>query len=505
MNFETLCLKSIEDSIKLTGQQNIDADIILPDYYDTVGKIIKCNLYPVTEAVTTNGDKISISGIAKYSIVYVGEDKKMYCYENECKYTKVFQSKYAENCVSIKAEQTAFSLNCRATGPKRLEIRAVIQLNAVICNIKENTLISKVDDEFTVTKSEEITFVSQINDVVANFSVSNSFSSSDFKETPDVILKKYSKIKLSEIKTIHNKAYIKGIAETNIVYFSNETGNISTTILTIPVSEIIDIFGVAEDDICNVKINDIYTDIIIKENTPSDKSVELRLEVYVQATVSRSSTDKIVTDLYSTKNELTVTKTIADIITSAESVSKTEAIVFDTDTYEECSYTDTQCWIENIKISPEKRGKKYNLLITATFNALLKSENGEISVIAREHTFESEINCKHNDATLKRIESSVLSVSALHSGAGKIRFTADLLLEYEIHNICKVNGFTNVEAEQSGILSNNSKYIVYFAKQNEDVWSVAKENRTSVDKIKQLNNLTEDILSDDKMLLFPSF
>ena len=64
MNTDTLCIKTISESANLTAQQNIDADIMLPDYYDTIGKILKSEITPVIEAVTSNGDKISIAGIA---------------------------------------------------------------------------------------------------------------------------------------------------------------------------------------------------------------------------------------------------------------------------------------------------------------------------------------------------------------------------------------------------------------------------------------------------------
>ena len=225
MNTDTLCIKTINESANLTAQQNIDADIILPDYYDTIGKILKCEICPVTEAVTSSGDKISLAGIANFSMLYIGEDGKMYCYENEYRYTKVFQSQYAEKCLSTRFSQTVFSLNCRAIAPKRIELRAVLQIGLKIINEADKSFIRSTDENCVIAKNENISYFSPVNLVTRSFSVGSSYPLADFSDKIDVIIRKESKIKVSEIKTIHNKAYIKALAETEILYYSNESGN----------------------------------------------------------------------------------------------------------------------------------------------------------------------------------------------------------------------------------------------------------------------------------------
>ncbi len=505
MNTGTLCLKNITDSAKLTGQQNIDADIILPDYYDTIGKIIKCDVIPVTEALTINGDKISVAGIAEYSVIYLGENKQIYQYENSCKYTKVFQSKYAEGCVATVAAQSVFSLNCRAIGPKRIELRSVIQMNISIRTAEERVLISSVVDEAVISKNENLTYLSKINCISADISVSNSYSSKDFKESFDIVIRKSSKLKLTEIKTIHNKAYLKGIAETELIYFSKENCSIVSTILTTPVSEIIDIFGAEEDYDCNITFNDIYTDISIKNENSSDKTIEIRINANIIAEICRTTEGEVITDIYSTSDELISDNITADIVTSCHKVSKTESIIFETDIYDDNAYTINNCWMENIKISPEKKENRYALLVTATFNTILKDELGTFSVISREHTFETELLCNQQETMIDKLQANVLSVSANLSQNGKIRFTADVLIEAEINNICKVNAFTSIEKDSNSQMTKNAGYVIYFAKQDEEIWTIAKENRASIDKIKMLNKLSGEKMSEDKMLLLPSF
>ena len=505
MNTETLCIKSVNESANLTAQQNIDADIILPDYYDTIGKIIKSEICPVAEAVTSSGDKISVSGIAKFSLLYMGEDNKMYYYENEYRYTKVFQSQYAEKSLSIRINQTVFSLNCRAIAPKRIELRAILQIGARLIVEGCNELISAVDNDCVITKNENISYISTINSVTRSFSLSSSFSLSEFNDKIDIIIRKNSRIKNSEIKTIHNKAYIKGLAETEILYYSNESGCASTTVLSIPVSEIIDIFGAEDDDDCIVHFNDVYTDIILKNNDTENPSLEIRLDVNLQAEITRRVNGNIISDAYSINNELHTVKAAAELSILRKKLSKTESLVFETDLYDECDFSVIDCWLNNVRLSSEKHGNRNNILLTAVFNAFLKNEYGKFSLVAREHTVEVVLVADGSDVNFSEPAYDVLSISALQLPSGKLRFSAEITIGSAVDNICKVYGFTEIDVCDEIKCDASSRYTVYFAKSNEDIWSVAKENRTSVEAIKAINDLSGEAITEDKMLILPSF
>lgn len=504
MNTDTLCIKTISESANLTAQQNIDADIMLPDYYDTIGKILKSEITPVIEAVTSNGDKISIAGIAKFAMIYIGEDKKMYCYENEYRYTKVFQSQFAEKNPAIKPSQTVFSVNCRAIAPKRIELRAVLQIGVRINTESDSMLISSIDNDSIIVKNENITYISSINSVSRSFSLNASYPLNDFNDKIDIIIRKNSRIIITEIKTIHNKAYIKGLAETEILYFSNDTNNTASTVLSIPVSEIIDIFGAEENDECNIYFNDIYTEVGIK-NESDNQTLDIRLDVNLQAEINRIMNGSIISDMYSIKNEISFVKDSVVLYNSRKRASKTETAVFETSIYDESIFTIIDTWANNIKISCEKQAIGYGLLITATFNALIRNEDSVLSIISREHTFEATIPTESSECTATNMQANVLSISALQMQGSKIKFSADIIIEADIYTFRKVSGFTNIEINDTESYDNSAKYIIYFAKQNEELWSVAKENRTSVDIIKNINNLTEDIFTEDKMIILPSF
>ena len=504
MNTDTLCIKTITESANLTAQQNIDADIMLPDYYDTIGKILKSEITPVIEAVTSNGDKISIAGIAKFTMIYVGEDKKMYCYENEYRYTKVFQSQFAENNPAIKPTQTVFSVSCRAIAPKRIELRAVLQIGVRINTTSDRTLITAIDNESIIAKTENITYITAVNSVSRSFSLNASYPLNDFNEKIDIIIRKNSKIRINEIKTIHNKAYIKGLAETEILYYSNESCNTASTVLSIPVSEIIDIFGAEENDECNIYFNDVYTEVSIK-NESDNQTLDIRLDVNLQAEINRIANGSIISDVYSIKNEISSVKDNVTLYNSRKRASKTENVVFETSIYDESNFTVIDSWVNNIKISYEKQSGGYGLLITATFNTLIRNEDAVFSIIYREHTFEATIPTEGTECTAENIRANVLSISALHTQDSRIKFSADILLEADIYTIYKVSGFTDITVNNTESYDNSAKFIIYFAKQNEEIWSVAKENHTSVEIIKNINHLTEDILTEDKMLLLPSF
>ena len=186
-------------------------------------------------------------------------------------------------------------------------------------------------------------------------------------------------------------------------------------------------------------------------------------------------------------------------------ITKTESIYFETDIYDESNYTIIDSWITDVKISTEKHSDKTDILATAIFNAVIRNENGNFSMISREHTFEGVLISESSAYVVKNLNTRVLSDSALQTSGGKIRFSADISFECDICYIRKVTGFTDIKIDENNRTDRASSLSVYFAKQNEEIWTIAKENRTSVEKIKRINNLSGDFISEDIMLLLPSF
>ena len=129
-------------------EQAVEADLILPDYYPDISKILKCSVNLSTEAVTVSGDRISVAGTALIKLVFCGDDKSINVYETQAKYTKILQCSDIEATDIVDVMQTAGALNYKALGPKRVEVRAVAVVKINVHRLCEKTVLSDVNDKY---------------------------------------------------------------------------------------------------------------------------------------------------------------------------------------------------------------------------------------------------------------------------------------------------------------------------------------------------------------------
>ena len=77
-----------------------------------------------------------------------------------------------------------------------------------------------------------------------------------------------------------------------------------------------------------------------------------------------------------------------------------------------------------------------------------------------------------------------------------LEIDAKLIRKLELSNIVEIN--TEEKAKRSGI-------IIYFTKNGESVWDVAKKYRVTQDEIKRFNSVEDDRLNAGTKLFIPSF
>ncbi len=502
MNSETTSIKEIIMSESLSGQQSIEADIVLPDYYNSIGKIIKCDIEPITEAVNMNSEKISIAGNARLTLLYIGEDKKLYSYENDYKYTKVFQLQSNDNGLNAFVRQNVFSLNYRALAPKRIEVRGIIQLALKLTYINEIPVISEADDSDIITKNSLMNIYSPVASATREFTVSQEFSSAEINDNIGIIIRKNCRNKINEMKSIHNKLYIKGSVETEITYVTENENSVKNTILSVPFSEVLDMFGIEENDIIDIFSQNVYADVKLKDEASA--SLELRCNVSLNINVFRYTELTLISDAYSLKNSIISNTKELSLIKSFEKLTANENISFEADASDLGSLKVCDAFVDNIKVSPEIADGKATVLITALFNAIVKDNEENLSVISREHTAEA-ILSNASDKAVINCNAKVLSISALQTSGGKIRFNCDIFIEFHTADICKTNCFTELLTDSSESEADNERVIVYFAQKGEELWSIAKENRTSVRRIKEVNQLSSEHTTENSVLILPTF
>ena len=137
-------------------------------------------------------------------------------------------------------------------------------------------------------------------------------------------------------------------------------------------------------------------------------------------------------------------------------------------------------------------------------NAVLKNTDGQFVVITRTFVFEQPVS-------IGGMPAGECFVSVLCDGAdaslnnGKVNFNVDM----------KYSGFVcageakkmlcSIEAKESGKAFQNENVVIYYAHTGESLWDIAKENRSTVEQISVVNDISTEVIRQDCVLVFPNF
>ena len=226
--------------------------------------------------------------------------------------------------------------------------------------------------------------------------------------------------------------------------------------------------------------------------------------ISVYARAYRKEKIEIIEDVYSLENELDCAMQSIAAVAYCETLTKNECFSVDFDFTDDADVTICDYAVENIKINTEVHSGEIAALISADYSVFYKDAADNIAVITKEFTFESELASLKVEQNIEFCCVQVLSGTALHVNGGKIRLNLEMIIESRIANCCKIDCFTSVDDSEMKP-ENKNGYVICFCSKNEDLWNIAKENRTSVELIKKVNGITTDTLCEDRILLLPVF
>ncbi len=494
----------IEKLPAAAGNVNFDFDIVLPEYYDTVSKILDCSLTPVCEAVNISGDKINVSGIGKIKLLYIGEDKKFYCYKNEQKYTKIFLSNDITASASIDIEQHISSFNFRALGPKRVSAKANIMMSVIPAEIRFCDLVNDSDENnIEVNKvSDELIMPCALS--LRDISVSGELIAEEIKEQISEIVRYETVLLFNEIKPIKNKLYLNGNCIVSLLCLTENNTFVKPNRFTLPFSEILDIDGIEENSQCYIgyRINDTKIDIS-EYNGTNKLSVNILSSIKVSSFIQNNVS--YINDIFSTEKELKTIYNEVEIINKIEKKNETVTVTSESETFVENEYEIIDTWVDELTATiAQSKDSTTVVVLSGNFKVLIKTADGEINCILRNFSKDLSVCEYDNSVVYDSVKLSMLSISSSRSSSKSIKTSMDISVEITLYDRRKVNLLSSFTLNSSEKLERVKGVILYFACKGENIWEIAKANRTSVEKIMNYNSIGESVLTNDTMLILPN-
>ena len=281
-------------------------------------------------------------------------------------------------------------------------------------------------------------------------------------------------------------------------------GKINYVEKIIPIMGFIDMENVTEENICELKY--CMKNILVKLNNTDENSIYLEVEVEISCYSYETKDIELVQDVYTpfsniqykqkTVKAMVGLQNVSDIYQLKEQISDSE--ISNSGIYN-VSMTSS---INNVKIAGTKAIYEGEVSVNILY------ESTEVTRIDKKE-FKFPINYELNILEGMSEENLDIMVDVekyeISSQTDNIQINIDLNISTKMFKTIELNIIEDLEEKE---LEDKEEYsiIVYFVKAGDTLWNIAKKFRSTVENIKQINNIEdEDKLAINQQLFIPRY
>ncbi|MBE7051265.1 MAG: DUF3794 domain-containing protein [Ruminococcaceae bacterium] len=492
----------------LRTKTNLEADVIVPDTRPDIVRVLNVKALADVNECYMRKDKVIFSGKTKFTILYVGEGdmNKIYSIEYSLPFNHQADMPGAdENTVPrslCNVSDTSFDVR----NSRKLSVGATLDLCVDAYRGSDIDAISGTGENSDIpSKSKEYNFDILVASENFEINLSDSLTlpvTEDNCEIFDIDIRP----DVSDIKTVNNKAIVKGNANISVFYSSD--GEISTYETESAFTEIVDINAMQAQQsvISSFEVADSSCSTV-----PSDSGVRLDVDFKLKGNLSAYENKDFIfaSDIYSPDYSYNVKSRKVHLL-HIEKCNPFETTVKDT-----ISLSNSDAQISKIHymdamvscLSVNKDETCINLKGNVENVVIYTDEENCLN--RKKHTtpFEMQIPCLSKDLN-SSIDAfvSLVSHSFALASSREIQTRVVVKANAKLTLMEEVNIITDFSVDQTTPIRKNSQagIVVFYPTKGTDIWAVAKKYNTTCEEIIKINSLDPSCSTlGDKPVLIP--
>lgn len=505
LNFEKEIIETSEQVYEGFCQENIEDEVILPDYCPEIFKICKTNARVYVTESRVQGKQCIISGKINFTVLYTSSiANRIQSYIHQTEFSHTFEIEEECENPQIRVKVVPEYVNSKASGRKKISFKAIVSIALKICCKKQNESIKCCSEKRFCENKKEISLTDTIAFCEKNVTVSDEiYIDKHFPGISEIVMT-HGTLKINEKKILQNKVVLKGNIELNILYNSTDNDDMTVYKCDMPYGQIIDIEG-ANDELQSLvegEVNDISFDIYDDEAGES-RILKADINLNIKCEIMQNRNIQVLSDIFSYDKEIECkykklqNEYIFKKINNVQSV-KSE-ITFD-NKIEKISYIYGESKIEKVKTENDNMIISASLEVTVIYVTVDNSIEVQTKNIPFEYIFEGE-----NAENLSRLRSmtKILNTSFSILSDNKINCSIDVEIEGYVYCSNKYKVLSEAEVSSEKIKVEKHSMVLYFASKNESVWDIAKRFKADKENIMTYNKLSEDKILADNMIIIP--
>ncbi len=496
-------LKAVQQEISFSRQaffksftETVQGDIIVPDVKGDIAKILKTHAVAQIDSKEINGGRVTVSGTVFATVLYVPEGGGIDSLSTQMSFNSV--TKAPDDNIRLIAECSVSDTDHSLYNSRKMNIRANVSVTAE--GIRESTaqILTGVTADWDIeTKCDKVTLrqdTSSASDVIV------------FRESLELppnlpavssVLKCSASMSDKDFRLLTNKAVVRGNVDVSVLY-KDEGGVLCKADFSSPVTEIIDLTGADEDMEENIKISfSNFTATPTASGEGEGRALFAEGKIFVEASCSKSQEYTVITDIFSTGAPLEasgITLPVAETASAVFPIGVSHIIPSEKGGARKISDITLSAKITKC----ESAGGE--LFIQGNADARILIISDENSYICTNTSVPFSYNGQWT-GTAPVCSTEVKGVSASLSPSGDIDLKFTVSASVKDNNIPQISCIQSVEEKINIQKNDRPSLVVYFAREGDTLWSVAKHYAVKCDNIVKANKLSGEIVPGQRIVI----
>lgn len=491
----------------VTAQQNVTAEINLPDYCSDIKRILKCLIIPGVTSVSVSGENITANVTADIKLIYVGEKDKIDCYETQkdLSFTAKCKAMPSDAIISPKAKTNY--VNCRATSQRRISTEGNITVSFEIYSKAQREVLTSCEGKGVQIKQKKICCEKLICQREKVFDMGETLQVPAEKGTVGKILRTHAYAVLDSKKAVSDKLLIKGQLYTQVLYCTDgDDSRVSLLEHTMPISQIIDLQGIDENSHCKVSLF-VRCLSVQRKSDSSSKGSLLEIGAKVAAFCKCTVKEEVLTveDCYSTSHEIKTDYALEEFLSPVQSINQQKTIKQTLDFPSADIANITDIWCSDTVCSMKGSGNSAKGECSLVISVLYLDSKGVPQFCEKNVDFVFDSKLREACESLRcNMHCEVRSIDSTLTAKDKIELKIETGVCADIYSCLNKRILRGIEVLSEKEKADMAALTVYFPSKDEKLWDIARRYSTTAQAIRAENSLEGDTAENAEMLLIPA-
>ncbi len=490
-----------------SAEQPIDIDFTLPDYYSDISKILKCLAVSRISAKGINGSQISVEGCVTITVIYCGVDNCVSSYEHQYSFSKSFDTGMNTDGCMLNVKTKCEYINCRAVTGRKIDVHGAVGIYVTLNRKCLTDVISDCDESSIEVLRSNVPATVPMGSADKYLVIEEEIELGSGQPDIRCLIRYDATATINDSKILAGKAVVKGEMQIKILYAPEGNTTPQTIRYQLPFSQLIEIAGISDGCECDSKVEIAYLDIKPRVSASGEcRNLMLNAKLLITSECCCNNDVSVILDAYSRKYEADICKNDVCFNKIIENVNANFSCKKNIEFSESAlsAITDMWCDVQTKTVNFCDEEMKISGVVTA----YIVAQDKDLIPVFYEKQIDFEyshpIKCEGELKSSPEVTATGMSYTLSSENSMELRIELNVCAA--IYKCSSLPLITNIIIDDNKPVdkNDNGAMTVYFASTGERLWDIARRYFANLEEIKQINDIYDDIVDDDKMILIPT-